>query len=468
MPTQNEYNVAKQQQRKIHTKINLLNFKLQTVDEISGVVLSYNFSIQADNEVRRSGNLSLVPTDSSFDVAIGNKIWLDKYVQVYIGIEDIRTDAVVWTNMGIYLINNPNKAYSATENTISLELVDMMAKLTGLRNGNMEGMDYIIPQNSNIRSAIIGVLTQANITQYVVDNVAQTVPYEIRVSSGGTFSQLLNDLINIVPSYQMYFDVNGVFNYNKIPSGYNEQIRVDDDLWQSTLISYSSNTPFDVVKNEIVVIGKTHDITNYGGTATVSGNTYLTTCANVDVLRDNLKVGFTTTSVIVNPYLQVNSLGVYPIRNEDGSFATIASGTKYYVVKWIASGYYWLFMGEVTPKATVQETNPSSPFYVNGTMGKVRVVLQGGEYDNIFTSDLALQRAKYELYLNCRLQDTVTLTCVPIYWLDVNWLVEITLPNKQGTEETNQYIIKEISVDGNIDGTQSITLMKYYPLYPSI
>jgi hypothetical protein len=48
----------------------------------------------------------------------------------------------------------------------------------------------------------------------------------------------------------------------------------------------------------------------------------------------------------------------------------------------------------------------------------------------------------------------------------VNWLIEITLPNKLGQPETNQYIIKQISTTFGTTGTQDITLMRYYPLYP--
>ena len=61
------------------------------------------------------------------------------------------------------------------------------------------------------------------------------------------------------------------------------------------------------------------------------------------------------------------------------------------------------------------------------------------------------------------MQDSLTLECVPILWLDVNWLVEITLPNET---EKEQYIIKSISTNLGVQGTQTITLMKYYPLYP--
>ena len=100
----------------------------------------------------------------------------------------------------------------------------------------------------------------------------------------------------------------------------------------------------------------------------------------------------------------------------------------------------------------------------------IRKVCSGGEYDDIVkvegsTVNLAQDRAEYELYLNCKLQDSLTLTCVPIYWLDTNWLVEITLPNKNGTNETRQYITKSINTTLGVDATQSITLMRYYPLY---
>jgi hypothetical protein len=51
--------------------------------------------------------------------------------------------------------------------------------------------------------------------------------------------------------------------------------------------------------------------------------------------------------------------------------------------------------------------------------------------------------------------------------MDVNWLIEITLPNKQTqVEEKQQYITKKISTTLGVNGSQNITLMKYYPFYP--
>lgn len=387
MPTQNEYNVAKQNGRIIHTKIYLLNFKLQKVDEISGVVLDGStFSIDATSDIRRTCNISIIPIDSSFNVEYGSKIWIDKYIQIYIGIEDNKNNnEIVYTNMGIYLINNPNRVYNATQNILTISGLDLMSKLTGLRNGSLDGIEYQVPANSSIKGAIQSSLDLANITKYNVVTPTPTplTPNAISIAIGGTIYDILKQLVDVNANYQMYFDVDGVFYFNLIPSGQNEPIMVDDDIWKNNLISYSTDISFENVKNNIEVFGKTQS---------------------------------------------------------DGT----------------------------TPYGLAQDTNPNSPFYINGTAGIIRIVLNGGEYDNISTNSLAQQRANYELYLRCKLQDQIQLSCVPIYWLDVNWVVQITLPNKQGIEETNLYITKKINTTLGMNGTQDITLMKYYPFYPTI
>ena len=384
MPSQQEYNVAKQNGRIIHTKIYLLNHKLIKVDEISGVVLDgATFTIDATSDIRRSCSISLIPKDSSFDIKQGSKIWMDKYVQIYIGIEDIKNNnEVVYTNMGIYLVNNPTQTYSASNNTLTINGIDMMARMTGLRNGYLDGIEYQVKADSSIQGAMQSAIELAGFTKYRIDEpIIKETPNDISISIGGTVYDILSQLAEINANYQMYFDTNGVFYYNQIPSGDNEQIRVDDDIWQRNLISYDTSINFEDVKNVIEVYGKTLE--------------------NGDV-----------------------------------------------------------------PYGISIDSNPESPFYVHGELGTIRIVLQGGEYDNIYSQELAEQRADYELYLRCRLQDQITINCVPIYWLDVNWLVEITLPNKQGVEETNQYIIKNINTTLGVNGTQSITMMKYYPFYP--
>ena len=575
MPTQLEYNLSKQNTRIKYFKIVLLNYRFQNVGELTGdTIESPSFTIDANSDIRRTCSITFTPRDSSFDISQGNKIWLDKYVQVFVGQKDMRTNKIEYTNMGIYLINNPQRVYSVTDNTLTIQGIDLMAKLTGLRNGNLQGIPYLIPQGTNVRVAIIACLEIAGFTKYVVDECEIDVPNDIKVDVGGTIYQLLVKLRDILPNYQMYFDVDGVFHYNLIPSGHNEQIMVDDDIWSVNLIDYQKSTDFESLKNSIEVFGKTHDIKNYGGQATVEEDTYKISLSGISKLNRNTKIGFNTSvdlgstkklSVTMSKNKIDNSGNVttetktetYPIRTEKGVVPTFKDENTYYVVKFVygtdhweftnvqqienpnravindntyivtdssisnytdgmtytfrtpmtgcenvympyfqinslkkieihntvklrndttytlkyfeASEYdqekYFQFMGEVTPYAQIKEENPDSPYYVGGSVGEIRIVLSGGEYDNIYTSDLAFERAKWELYQRCRLLDNVTLNCVPIYWLDVNWLVEITLPNKYGTKEKELYIIKSININGGLSSTQSITLMRYLPFY---
>ena len=98
---------------------------------------------------------------------------------------------------------------------------------------------------------------------------------------------------------------------------------------------------------------------------------------------------------------------------------------------------------------------------------QVRLVCAGGEYDNIYSDDLAQQRARYEIYLKARLHDSINIKSVPIYWLDVNQIVDYTLPNNT-TEENDYWLVKSISTDVSTDGTQSISAIRYYPEYSDI
>ena len=261
---QQEYNVAKQNGRIIHTKINVLNFDMQTVGEISGVVLDGStYSIDATSDIRRTCNISLIPTDRSFNVEYGSKIWLDKYIQVFVGIEDNKNNGeIVYSNLGLYMINNPNQVYDATNNTITIAGIDLMAKMTGMRNGYLEGITYQIPVDSGIKQVMTALIhDECGFTKYSIDQPSPTIltPYEMSFGLGSTAYNILTQLRDINSNYQTYFDQNGVFWFNKIPDGSNEQIMVDDDIWKKVLISYKKSYDFESVKNYIEVFGKTQD-----------------------------------------------------------------------------------------------------------------------------------------------------------------------------------------------------------------
>ena len=453
------YNDAKKNIRDLRVKINVLNFNMQTVDEITGVVLDGSINVDATADIRRTCSLSLVVKDSTLELQPGGRIWVDKYFQVLIDYLN-KGD---WINMGIYLVDAPSWSYDPGNSTLSLQGLDLMSKLTGQRNGYLEGIPTIIPQDSSIRDSMISTLVDlGGFNNYVIEDNPQPVPYEIKIDQGGTVYDVLSELRDITPNYEMFFDVDGVFHYQKIPSGQNEASYIQDDMWKQIVLSESTSVDFGEVKNVVEVYGMSHDPSHYGE-ATVDGNTYKVTMAGVDSLTKGLIYGFKAPSIVENPTLKINSLPAYPLVNEDGTNAVIPQANKFYVVQYKGEENF-LFLGYQQPYAIAKDENPDSPFYIN-TIGEIRQVFYGDEYENIWSNDLAQQRANYELWLHTRLNDSISLSVVPLYWLDVNILVDYTRVN---TTETNQYIIKSIDTRLSPDGTQTINMVRYYPLYPDI
>lgn len=451
--------------RQLRAKINILNFQMQTVDEISGNVLDGNITEDANSDIRRTCDISMVVTNGQFNIQPGSQIWLSNYFQVYIGVDNLYTGQTQWFNKGIYLIDQPSYTFDPATSTLTFQGYDLMCKMTGMRNGYLEGIPTVIPQGSDIRESMIATVTQlGGFSKYAIQENPQTVPYDIQIDPGGTVYDIIVALRDILPSWQIYFDEDGVFHYEPIPSGENEPVMFYDDTWNEVVLSESINTDFSTVKNVIEVWGKTLNPAHYAD-ATVSGNTYQLNIADVASYRNNMLYGFTAPSIVSNPQVQINSLGALPIVNEDGTNAVIPEAETYYVVKYQEESNSFLFMGYQQPYAVVEDDNPESPFYVNGPVGKVRIVLQGGEYDNIYTNDLATQRAEYELWLRTRLEDNVTLSCVPVYSLQTNTVVSKTLTNQ--TSPT-LFIIKNISTNLSYQGTQTVQMITYYPLYPTI
>lgn len=476
--TEQQYSIVKQPYRELFCKVNLLNYQFQVVDEISGVVISDSWTISATSDIRRTGTLVITPDDSdAYKIQAGSKIFLDKYVQIYIGIKDNTTDEIIYNNMGIYLINNPTHTFDSTTNQITLQLVDLMAKLTGLRNGYLAGYEYQLKEGQSVKDIIVAVLAEVGFYNYNIEIKSddyQTIQYDMSVDCTATLYDILKTINeNQYVNYQMYFDVNGVFHFNRIPMSSRDPIMVDDDIWQYSYISHEVTTDYESLKNDIIVLGKTHTATKYTSSCTLSGTTFTMQSASVRREYNHVKIAFTTpsnmsaTNPTVQYYVNLNGYGALPLKTALNSISFSLQPNTYYVIKLQKNGTnnYWQFMGEYQPRAEIKEENPQSPFYVNGTVGDIKIVLSGGDYDNISTSELAMERAQWELYTRCRLLDSLSLTCIPIYWLDVNWLVSITLPTEK---EPKLFIVKEITTSGGVTGVQNITLMSFYDFYDGV
>ena len=476
--TQEQYQLLKQPITKRYIKLYILNFNFQRVNEISGYLISCSVAGDANSDLRHNCKVSLSVTDSSFDIQSGGQIWLDKYINPYIGSTNLLTQEIVWENQGIYLINAPSWEYDATTNVLNLEGLDLISKLTGLRNGELEGLPTTILQDENVRNAILAIMAEAGFSsdRCIVsecinsDGTIQSVPYDISVQQGSTVWNLLTSLRDILPQYQMYFDKDGYFHYDLIPSGANMFSDFDDDLLKEILIKETINTDFESVKNYIEVYGKTHDVQFFGeidSISTVSNiSTINLTINSLAVIDEYVMIGWVTNSAISSDgiKLNVNEWGDKKLVDYNGNYITSLPDDLYCVAQY-QSNNTWLFLGHLQAQAIYYDNNPDSPFYTDGTNNVIRHVCVGGDYENIQSDELALERAKLEIYWRCRLNDSISLSVIPVPWLEVNTLFTHAVKNGRNKE---QWIIDSYSVDYTETGEMSITAHKYYPLYPII
>lgn len=638
MPNQKQFDTTLQSIRNIDCKLFVLDYDYTILDEISGKTESISLSVNAESDIRRTANINIALKDDSrqtnsniFYWQVGNPYWFDKYIQIYVAIQDVQTQEYVWVNEGIYMVNSPTISYDATSNSLSFEAVDLMSKMTGLRNGQLEGMTYTIPVGSTITGAIKTLLVEQGFDKYIVfDPPYNYVPQEINIDVGGTAYDLLCQLRDINSNWEMFFDVDGVFHFQQIPSGKviidpesGEEGEptpvVDQTVWDKLNVSYNLDTNFEDVKNYVEVLGKVHEPNEYG-TATIEGGSLDLKLGNVieSYLNNEWIIGIPViaTEGAIEPEAlstPITNITIHDVLSRfifEIKLATpIIAANEYYCVKLTFNDTKCTsceYLGALQSRAIAFENNPESPFYVGTStqyesaygnvvdfasenedyivefppaivgsnmalnlspwctatdfnaasvgatwkfklnveslsqyiitmsivMGgstdtysirnmankrisldyaqdylliatkistttlqfnvmyypmpasvlpmsttsvlnlpkfnkQVRVVCVGDEYDNIYSDALAEQRARYEIYLRSRLHDNIQIVSAPIYWLEVNNIIEYNLPNSN-SEESDLWLIKSINTDVSPNGTQSISATRYYPLYADI
>lgn len=262
MISQEYYDIIQQPHRTTSIRLFLLNQTFKKVGSLEGVATSGNISISATSDIRRSCNISLVIKNSSFLVDYDKKIWMDKYVKIETGIKNNRTKEMVWINQGIYLINQPHISFSDSDRTLSFTGVDLMAKLTGSRDGQL-GVKTIIPAGTPITQAIrTTVKTLGKFDNLIIEETNRIVPYDIEKSATDSIYSLLVDLRDLYMDYEIFFDVDGTFHYQKIKSKIYDPVIIDfTQLKTKLILEPNIDYDFENVKNKIIIWGWTNDNT---------------------------------------------------------------------------------------------------------------------------------------------------------------------------------------------------------------
>lgn len=334
------------------------------------------------------------------------------------------------------------------------------------------------------------------------------LPYDQEFTAGCSVLSILTTLRDLHPNYEMYFDEHGIFICKMIPSCYDDDIVFDNAFLQTIIISENTSIDLTTVRNICEVWGQVLDTDFYTENCRYHNHCYF---SNIESYTD-----YKNGDLIAVKIPSVNSAGSTLNINELGEIAIIDENTEnpilqntleagktcvfkikkkikdnntvlyaYFLGQWQAHGINVLTDGIVSDMDyTTQDGSvvkvfskeyfqavyncdsvdlnvvPDSPFTVQ-QLGEILDVKQGGEYENITSDSLALARAEYENWKNCRLSDSISITTKLCPFADVNIKVSY---RRNDSNETHQYIVKSISHDLS-GATTTWKLMRFYSLY---
>lgn len=556
-PTEADYYLLDQPVIQLYLKIEIKNDDGTILDILQGLIGDGSLSIDASSDVRRTATFSIVPIKNEttisngvdknvFDLSERSLIWLNKTAVYYCGIYNFAKDEITWYKLGTFKFQSTDITYDAVTNQMSVTCSDYMTMLDGTLNGQVGQLTTVIPAYKEdsttgevleyyyIKNAMLQVLSQfANITGSIVDDIGEfkgmkqynldwktyravhplwdNVPYDLEFSSGTTIAEILGKLRDLYPNYEMYFDEDGVFHCNMIPSCYYDEIYLSNDTLQKYLISEQSSRDFSEVKNICEVWGEALETDFFSDSVMNSDGSYTATIEGLDEEyksgdRVALKVPSTN---ITGQSININGLGAIVIYDEDTE-SPLEEGflepNKIYVfqckklhtskgadeIKFWYIGEYQIHAMSVLTDGTVVKAGwtdpdtgrkidlyskeyyqvkhdcqyvdmtviPESPFCIQ-KIGEILDVKTGGEYEDITSDTLAMARAHYDNWINSRLTDSINITTLIMPFLDVNKKVMYKPAN---SDTVNQYIIKSVNHDF-ASGTSTISMMTFYPLY---
>jgi hypothetical protein len=494
---QKDIDVVKQRVKELFCKIELLNSKMQCIDELSGELLDGSVSIDTTSDIRRTCNLTFFVKNRSYLTYEDSKIWFDKMCRVFIGIKAIRTQEILYYPLGLFLFLANSYKFDATTNSLTCKCVDLMAKFTGTRSGSIAEKNIIISAGTSIRSAMINILEKSGFKRYIIDNIGSEYGDAINPYTGYKYSQMPTDLSfsasdkiytilaklrDICSGYQMYFDQD-IFRCQRIPTYQDMGIELDENQIEklALVISEERTNSFENVKNITDVWGKCISSDYFTSECSNTGNQYNVVFPNITTLENSKIYGIQIISDnLSNQTIKVNSLNAYPIVKDDGT--AIEAGTLKaetdYCFKYKDSMFYLLGESQIHAVAMLVSQQPdtakdleyqskygcqkityiidSQSSFTVEKIGEILDVKSGGDYDNLYSDSLAIQKAIDENYKTSYLEDSVTLTMQLVPWMYGNCKIRY---KSHITKTVDTYLVKSIQMPIK-EGTMTVQMVK--------
>ena len=489
-PTSEDIAMLSQPVKDIYSKIDLLDKNFKTIDSIEGVTIDGTISIDADSDIRYTYSSTIYVKDDYYITDETARIWLDKYIRVWIGILNLRTQKIHWYPLGLFKFNTNGFMYSSTEKTLSVSCVDLIATIDGTLSGELTGLSTQINEGENIRDVLIRTIQQlGGYNKYLIDYVDKTVPYDLKYGTGSTVFSIIKEVRDLYYLYETFFDED-TFICQEVPTCEDDPIFIPYNIFDQLIISESTNNDFSEIRNCSEVWGKSVSSDYYSDSVQFSDNIYTLTIEDYNQTT-NKKISFIPP--INNPenaMIKINDNDPLPLINDDGNPLSpdIMIAEKVCVIRYTKDGFKYVGQSQIHAMVMLVGTQPTdeqiaqakieencdnlkfvvipdSPYTIE-KIGRKNKIYSGGEFENISTDELAMERAEYENWKTARLTDSVSVECVIIPWLTVNKKISHK-PYYSEKAEVQQYIIKHIDMSLS-DGTMSISMCRFFPYYPYI
>lgn len=394
----------------LRIRIDVYNDEMVYVDTIHCGLVSGTCTIDASSDIRRTASFVLIPSKKvNTLIEEDSLIWLNRNIVLYIGVQNIRNAEYTWYKQGTYLIQTYNSTYDATNNQLTINCADWMAKLDGTKNGQLGALvtsfpaykeyqkdaeniytieecsyggstykisiekkkkfntgDYLvikIPKENKgkdalmlngeisyqmtnlltaqniqpgtlragyyyafmvtsattialtstlpierlvdgiplnyyiIRDGVITALTRlGGITDYNIDDIGEylaipqynkdyeqyrlehplwnNIPYNLEYQVGGNVLEILTAFRDLYPNYEMFFDEDGVFVAQMIPSAVDDDIWLDNEFLQTILISENFSIDSTTIKNVTEVWGAALEVDFTSKSCELNDKTY--------------------------------------------------------------------------------------------------------------------------------------------------------------------------------------------------
>lgn len=504
-PTQNDIRALLFHNKEMYVRILLLNDQFQTVYEMNYEYISGDISINIDSDIRNVLSMALFAKDRSVGFAEDRKLWINKFVKVFIGVKVPLEKDILWYDKGIFVMTD--YTYNASTRQLNISCADLVCYLNGDIGGSLDRLKQQIKESEKItvREAIINTLTGlTKFTKYYVEDMPKLIPYDLEFTPSDTVWTILTTLRDLCSGYEMFFDLDGTFICRKVNVKNSDPVVLDDTVLQQIYVSETDTADIKSVRNVTKVFGKCLDTDYFTEDCTYDSktNTYSATFTGIAINDDG---SLPTSAKFAAKIPEVNTaknpkLAIYN-KKDDASTKSLVStfdlvdsleqpiAEKFFVkdssfvfryrrANMLVMGQ-WQIMAvnklcnaeptEAEKKADkttygcdfiTYTIDPNSPFAVE-RIGVYEKVCSGADYDKIQAIDDCITRAEYETWLSSKIAYTINLEMIYIPWLQGNEKIRFTIAS---TGETKDWVVQSISSDLST-GTMTIGLTEFAPLY---